>query len=99
MLLARRQLVAPVLDVVRERNFLRQPVDALLRQPRIVGPRIVERLVDRLGVEEGHDEFNSICVSINARCHPERSEGSLIGRLEEGSLATLGMTQSPSSTS
>ena len=48
------QLVAPVLDVVGQRHLFRQPVDTLLDVPGVVGPGIVERLVDGLGVEQGH---------------------------------------------
>ena len=42
------QVAVPVLDVVGQRHLLRQPVDALLGEPGLVGPGIAERLVDRV---------------------------------------------------
>ena len=48
VLLRRGQVAVPVLDVVGQRHLFRQPVHALLRQPRLVSPRIAERLVDRV---------------------------------------------------
>ena len=48
-----RQIAVPVLHVVGHRHLFRQPVDALLGQPGLVGPGIVERLVDVVGVEQG----------------------------------------------
>ena len=52
VLLGRGQVLLPVLDVVRERHFLRQPVDALLGQPGVIGPWVAERLVDRVGGQQ-----------------------------------------------
>src|SRR6185437_4210943 len=43
-----RQVAVPVLHVISQRDFFRQPVDPLLGQPRVIGPRIAERLVDRV---------------------------------------------------
>ena len=40
--------VVPILDVIGQRHFFRQPVNLLLGQPRLIGPRITERLVDRV---------------------------------------------------
>ncbi len=48
-----RQIAVPVLNVVGQRHLFRQPVDALLGQPGLVGPGIVERLVDVIGFEQG----------------------------------------------
>ena len=48
MLLALVEVAVPVLDVVGERHLLRQPVDTLLGVPRLVCPRVAERLVDRV---------------------------------------------------
>ena len=41
-----REVAVPILDIVGERHFLRQPVDTLLGQPGFVGPGIPERLID-----------------------------------------------------
>ena len=82
MALAVGELVAPVLDVVGQRHFLGQPVDALLHQPGIVGPGIVERLVDRLGVEQRHEK-PAIKYELNERnpvapqCGPAARRGRL----------------------
>ena len=46
-----RQIAMPVLDVIGQRHLLRQPVYLLLGQPRIISPRITERLVHGLGVK------------------------------------------------
>ncbi len=43
-----RQVAVPVLHVVGQRHLLRQPMHALLGQPRLIGPRVAERLVDRV---------------------------------------------------
>jgi hypothetical protein len=42
-----------LLHVVGQRHLFRQPVDALLGQPGLVGPGIAERLVDVVGGEQG----------------------------------------------
>ena len=48
----RREVAVPVLHVVGERHFFRQPVHALLHQPCFIGPGIAERLVDRVGGQQ-----------------------------------------------
>ena len=50
----RREDAPPVGHVVGKRHLFRQPVDALLREPRIVSPRIAEGLVGRARVEKRH---------------------------------------------
>ena len=42
------QVPMPILDVVGERHFLGQPMHALLHQPRVVGPGVTERLINRV---------------------------------------------------
>ena len=46
--LRRRQVLLPILHIIRERHFFRQPMDALLLQPGFIGPRVAERLIDRV---------------------------------------------------
>ena len=46
--LGRAQVPVPILDIVGQRHFLRQPMDTLLGEPRLIGPGVAERLVDRV---------------------------------------------------
>ena len=52
--LGTRQLFVPVFDIFCQRDFFRQPVNALLGQPRIIGPRITKWFVDNTLFKKGH---------------------------------------------
>ena len=43
--LRRRQVLLPILHIIGERHFFRQPMDALLLQPGFIGPRVTEGFV------------------------------------------------------
>ena len=48
------QLFMPVFDIFGQRYLFRQPVNALLGQPRIIGPRITKWFVDNTLFKKGH---------------------------------------------
>ena len=43
-----RHFIVPILHVIGERHLFWQPVNPLLREPSIIGPRITERFINRI---------------------------------------------------
>ena len=71
-----RQLFVPVFDILGQRHFFRQPVNALLGQPRIIGPRITKRFVDNTLFKKGHVfllSFNGRDGHANLNSKPQRA--------------------------
>ena len=54
-----REVLLPILHIIRERHFFRQPMDALLLQPGFIGPGVAEGLIDRVRRQkiEFHRQF------------------------------------------